>query len=73
MSQFILFIQYITTGSQDSSDSIVMGYGLNSCGLIPCRGKIFPPPQHLDWLLGPPSLLSNGYWGSLPRGKEARP
>jgi hypothetical protein len=41
--------------SQDSSVSISTGYGLDSLGSVPGRGKIyFSTPQR------PPSLLSDG-------------
>jgi hypothetical protein len=35
----------------DSSVSIAMGYGLDSWGLIPSKGKrFFSTSQHPDWL-----------------------
>jgi hypothetical protein len=44
----------VTIRSQDSSVSIVMGYGLASPGLIFGRGKrFFSIPQCPDWLWGP--------------------
>jgi hypothetical protein len=51
------------------SVSIVTGYGLDIKGSIPGRGKrFFFSPQHPDWILGQPTLLSNGYWGLFPLG-----
>jgi hypothetical protein len=51
---------------------IVAGYGLDGRGSITGRSKkCFSTPQHSDQLWDPPSLLSNGYRGALPGGKEA--
>jgi hypothetical protein len=51
------------------SVSIVSDYGLDDRGSIPDRGSgFFLKPLHPDRLLGPPSLLYNGYRGSFPRG-----
>jgi hypothetical protein len=59
--------------SQSSSVSIVSDYELDNRGSIPDRGRgFFFWPLHPDQLWDPPSLLSNGYWGSSPQGK-ARP
>jgi hypothetical protein len=50
--------------NQDRSVDIVKGYGLDSWGSIPSRGKrFFSFPQHAYWLWGTPSLLSNGCQG----------
>jgi hypothetical protein len=50
--------------SQDSSVGIVTGYMLDRLGSIPGRDKrYFSSPQCPDQLWGPPTLLSNGYWG----------
>jgi hypothetical protein len=61
--------------NRDSSVSTFwLGYGLDDRGSIPDIGNdgIFfysPPRPHWPW--GSPSLLTNGYWGFLPRGREA--
>jgi hypothetical protein len=34
--------------------------------------RIFTSPYRKGRLWGPPSLLSNGYWGFFPRGWEAK-
>jgi hypothetical protein len=47
---------------------IVTGYGLDSPGSIPSMARLLSSPQHPDWLWGPPSLLSNRYWGQCSRG-----
>jgi hypothetical protein len=57
-------------GSRGSSVSIVTGYGLDNWGSVPNRGRVFFfQSLRPDRLWGPLSLLSNGYWGSFPRGK----
>jgi hypothetical protein len=44
-------------------------YGLDGRDSIPGRDKRFvSTPQRPDRLWGPPSLLSNGYWGLIHRG-----
>jgi hypothetical protein len=48
-----------------SSVGTARGSGLDGWGLTP-RGGFFSFPKHRDRLWGPPSLLSNGYWGALP-------
>jgi hypothetical protein len=43
--------------------------GLDELGSTPGRGKgLFSIPQRPDKLLGPPSLLFNGYEGPFPQG-----
>jgi hypothetical protein len=57
--------------SQDSAVSIATGYGLDEQGIgirVPVGPRIFSTPRRPDRLWGPPSLLSNRYWGLLPRG-----
>jgi hypothetical protein len=58
--------------SRGSSGSIVSDYELDDRGSIPDRGReFFFWPLRPDRLWGPPSLLSNGYWGtggSFPGG-----
>jgi hypothetical protein len=45
-----------------------MGYGLNGLGSIPGMARSLFSVQHPHQILGPPSLLSNGYWGWLHPG-----
>jgi hypothetical protein len=47
---------------QNYSDWLWAGWPRGQ-SLSPGKGKIFSSPHHLDWFWGPPSLLSNGYWG----------
>jgi hypothetical protein len=58
------------TGSRDSSVGIATGHRLDGPGLIP--GSATSSQQRPDRLWGPPSLLSNGYRGLLPRGRSSR-
>jgi hypothetical protein len=44
---------------------------LEDRGSIPGKAGLFCLPQCPDRIWGPPSLLSNGYWGFLPRDKAA--
>jgi hypothetical protein len=51
--------------------SLTTGYGLGEQGVrvrFPVRSRIISSPRHPDRLWGPPSPLSNGYWGLFPRG-----
>jgi hypothetical protein len=67
-------------GSKDNSVGIATGYGLDDRGIgvrVPVGSRIFSSPQRAypRRLWGPPSLLFNGYRGSLPgvkrQGREA--
>jgi hypothetical protein len=60
-----LIIQF--NNSVCTSVSIVSDYRLDDRGSIPGRQRNFP--RRPDQLLGSPSLLSSGYWGSFPGGK----
>jgi hypothetical protein len=42
-----------------------------SIGSIPGMVRFFSSLQHPDWLWGPPSIPSNGYWGNFPQVKVA--
>jgi hypothetical protein len=69
--KFVICQLQIMEGSQDSVVSIMTGYGLGDGGVgvqILVGSRIFSPPRYPDRLWGPPSLLSNGYQGLLPRG-----
>jgi hypothetical protein len=61
----------VVSSSWDSAVGIVSGYGLDGRGIrvrVPIRAKFFSSPCHPDQFWDPPSLLSNGYWGSLSLG-----
>jgi hypothetical protein len=47
--------------------SVAMGYWLDGPGSIPGSVRFFSFSQCLDWVWGPPSLLSNGYWVLFPQ------
>jgi hypothetical protein len=55
---------------RDSVVGIATGYGLDDRGVgvrVPVGSRIFSSPRRSDRLWGPPSILSNGYRGLLPR------
>jgi hypothetical protein len=57
--------------SRDSAVGIATGYGLDDQEVgvrVPVWSRIFSSPRRPDWLWGPPSFLSNGYWGALSLG-----
>jgi hypothetical protein len=69
---FCILVTYLMRISRGSSVSIVSGYGLDDRAIevwSPAEVKwLFLYPLCPDRLWGPPSLLSNGYGGSFPRG-----
>jgi hypothetical protein len=59
--------------SWDSAVGIVTGCGLDDLGVrvwVPVGSRIFSSLCHPDWLWGPSNLLSKGYWGCFPGGKQ---
>jgi hypothetical protein len=61
------------TFSRDSAVGIATVYGLDDREVgvrVPVGSRIFFSPSRPDWLWGPTSLLSNGYWGALSPGIE---
>jgi hypothetical protein len=62
----ILILSYYLYMSRDSSVGIATDYELDGWYSIPGKRKIFfSSPRRPDRLWGPPSLLSNGYQGSI--------
>jgi hypothetical protein len=60
--------------SLDSAVGIATGYGLDDREVgvrFPGWSKIFPSPRRPDGFWGSPNLLSNGYGGLFPGGKDA--
>jgi hypothetical protein len=62
-------------GSRDSAASIAIGYGLDNWRIraqVLIGSRIFSSPHSWDQFWGPPSFLSNGYWGAFfPRVKQS--
>jgi hypothetical protein len=69
VTDFFTFIlkHPVVVKSHNSSGGIVTRLWAGQLGfqvLIPGRGwEFFSSPPHLEWLWGPPSLLSKGYQG----------
>jgi hypothetical protein len=58
-------------GSRESAVGIATGCGLDDWRVgvrVPVGASIFSSPRRPDRVWGPPSLLSNGYWGLFSRG-----
>jgi hypothetical protein len=53
-------------GSRDSSVGTATDYGLDIGGVNPGGERVLSQLHSVQ--TGPPSLLSNGYWGLFPRG-----
>jgi hypothetical protein len=63
-------ISSFSSKSRDSAVGIATGYGLDDRGIgvrVPVGATIFTSPYRLDWLWGPPSLLSNSLEVRRPR------
>jgi hypothetical protein len=62
----VMFYEYHLRRNRDSSVGTATGYELDGMGTIPGRGnQFFSSPQGPYGLWDPPSLLSNGYRGSV--------
>jgi hypothetical protein len=70
---FLISLQYLIVvnegGSQDSSVSIVTGYGLNGLGLIPSNARFFSSPCVQSSSGAHPASCTMGTRGSFPKGK----
>jgi hypothetical protein len=70
----ISHLYFIIIKSRCSAVGIAPEYGLNDQGVgvrVPVGLRMLISPYSQDRLWGPPSLLSNGYRGLIPRGKAA--
>jgi hypothetical protein len=67
--------KYFICESWDSVVGIATVYGLDDREVgvrVPVGLRIFSSPQRPNGFWGPPSLLSNEYRASIPRGKAVR-
>jgi hypothetical protein len=63
---------FLYANAADGSVGIAMGYGLEGPGSIPESARFFSSPKRPYRILGPPSLVFNGYRGRFPRGSRSR-
>jgi hypothetical protein len=67
----INYLGYAVSVFRDSSVAIETVYRLDDQGSIPGRDKFFFFSTTSRPALGPPSLISNGYWGDFVRNEVA--